>query len=197
MVKQKWLAVFVLVALLLSAILAPAIAQASGDRPSIHRPVRGGTYQEIFAQYGLQPAQSIPQGVTPFRVESPAELALLMEKLTAPAASGGPSGDLAEIAAFNSPYCVAVNWGTGQARVYADVDISSGFVTRLYGVRTTLVGVTMGFSLSSPWGYFTSRVPSKYVSWVGGATFNTHILVSGLPVVRSQLISCSKTFWAP
>ncbi len=195
MVRQKWIAVLVLVMLLLSNV--PSIAQASGDSPSNYRTIRGGTYEEIFAQYGLQPVESIPPGITPFRVESPAELALLMKRLTAPVAFGGLSGDLVETMAFNSPYCVAVNWGTGQARVYADVDISSGFVTKLYGVRTALVGVTLGFSLSSPWGYFTSRVPSKYVSWIGGGTFNTHILVSGLPVIRSQPISCSRTFWAP
>lgn len=195
MVKQKWVAVFVLVALLLSSVLS--IAQASEDSPSNYHAVRGGSYQEIFAQYGLQPAESIPPGVTPFRVESPAELALLMERLTAPTAFEDRSGDSVGTTAFNSPYCVAVNWGTGQARVYADVDISSGFVTKLYGVRVTLVGATLGFSLSSPWGYFTSRVPSRYVSWTGGGTFNTHLIVSGLPVIRSQPISCSRTFWAP
>lgn len=194
MVKQKWFAVFVLVALLLSAALAPAVAQAAGNPPPNHRADPGGTYQEIFAQYGLRPAESIPQDVVPFRVESPAELASLMEELTAQAAS---NAGLVEIAGFNSPYCVAINWGTGQSRVYADVDISNGFITRLYGVRTTLVGVTLGFSLSSPWGYFTSRVPSKYVSWVGGATFNTHFLVQGMPVIRSEQIRCSRTFWAP
>ena len=145
MVKRTLFAVFVLVALLLSAALAPAVAQAAGNPPPDHRADPGGTYQEIFAQYDLRPVESIPQGVSPFRVESPAELSALMEKLATPAAS---DAGLVEIAAFNSPYCVAINWGTGQSRVYADVDISSGYVTRLYGVRNALVGASLGFSLT-------------------------------------------------
>jgi hypothetical protein len=161
--------------------------------PVLQRSVLDG-YQKIMTQYNLRPVDCFPEGVEPFRVESPTELAQLMAQFTGSSASGT---DLVGIAAFNSPYCVAINSGLTQVRVYADVDISNGYVTRLYGVRTVLAGSPLGFSLSGPWGYFTSRVPSKSVSWLGGATLNTHILVQGMPVIRAQSVRCSKTFWAP
>ena len=168
----------------------------NGTRPNspvLQRDGRDG-YQKIMTQYNLRPVDCFPEGVEPFRVESPTELAQLMAQFTGSSASGT---DLAGITAFNSPYCVAINSGLTQVRVYADVDISNGYVTRLYGVRTVLAGSPLGFSLSGPWGYFTSRVPSKSVSWLGGATLNTHILVQGMPVIRAQSVRCSKTFWAP
>jgi hypothetical protein len=168
----------------------------NGTRPNspvLQRGVPDG-YQKIMAQYDLRAVDCFPEGIEPFRVESPTELAQLMQKITGSSASGI---DLEKVAAFNSPYCVAINSGLTQVRVYADVDISNGYVTRLYGVRTVLAGSPLGFSLSGPWGYFTSRVPSKSVSWLGGATLNTHILVQGMPVIRAQSVRCSKTFWAP
>jgi hypothetical protein len=168
----------------------------NGTRPNspvLQRGVLDG-YQKIMTQYNLRPVDCIPEGIEPFRVESPTELAQLMEQLMGASASGM---DVAGVAAFNSPYCVAINSGFTQVRVYADVDITNGYVTKLYGVRTVLAGSPVGLSLSGLWGYFTSRVPSKYVSWVGGATLNTHILVQGTPVIRAQSVRCSKTFWAP
>ena len=147
-----------------------------------------------MTQYNLRPVDCFPEGIEPFRVESPTELAQLMQKITGSSASGI---DLVEVTAFNSPYCVAINSGITQVRVYADVDITNGYVTKLYGVRTVLAGSPVGLSLSGPWGYFTSRTPSKYVSWVGGATLNTHILVQGMPVIRAQSVRCSRTFRAP
>ena len=168
----------------------------NGTRPNspvLQRGVRDD-YQKIMTQYNLRPVDCFPEGIEPFRVESPTELAQLMQKITGSSASGI---DLVEVTAFNSPYCVAINSGITQVRVYADVDITNGYVTKLYGVRTVLAGSPVGLSLSGPWGYFTSRTPSKYVSWVGGATLNTHILVQGMPVIRSQSVKCSKTFWAP
>ena len=133
-------------------------------------------YQKIMTQYNLRPVDCLPEGIEPFRVESPTELAQLMAQFTGSSASGT---DLAGITAFNSPYCVAINSGLTQVRAYADVDISNGYVTKLYGVRTVLAGSPLGFSLSGPWGYFTSRVSSKSVSWLGGATLNAHISYKG------------------
>jgi hypothetical protein len=212
---SKVLSMFVLLVML----ALPAFVQAAESRPPIvdrsdrgmvcpdqvapkgvraNSPVlqRGvlDSYQEIMTRYNLQPVDCIPEGIEPFRVESPTELAQLMEQFMG-ASAPGLGG--AEVAAFNSPYCVAINSGITQVRVYADVDITNGYVTKLYGVRTVLVGSPVGLSLSGPWGYFTSRTPAKYVSWVGGATLNTHILVQGMPVIRSQSVKCSKTFWAP
>ena len=168
----------------------------NGTRPNSPVPQRGTLdgYQKIMTQYNLRLADCLPEGVEPFRVESPAELARLMQQFTGSSAAGI---DVADVAAFNSPYCVAINSGFTQVRVHADIEISNGYITRLYGVRTILAGSPVGFSLSGPWGYFTSKTPSKSVSWLGGATLNTHILVQGMPVIRAQSVRCSKTFRAP
>jgi len=198
--------------ILLVMLVAPALAHAEESPPSfinrsdpedicqgrvdLRAPRHDllDAYQEVMTQYDLQPVGCFPEGIEPFRVQSPTELARLMAQF----AASSPSGNgLAEVAAFNSPYCVAANSGFSQVRAYADIDITNGYVTRLYGVRTILIGATTGFSLSGPWGYFTSRTPSKYVSWVGGATLNTHILVQGMPVIRAQSVRCSRTFRAP
>ena len=200
--------------ILVSMMLVPTVAGAQGLRAGrdntaeivqsseYHTTALGEgseIYSAIFAQYGIQAVESIPDGIVPFRVETPSELALLMEALTAsttPTSSevgigvGGPDS-------FTSRYCVATNWGTGQMRVYGDFEVSVHRITRLYGVHTNLSGVTLSFSLTNPWGYFTSNVPSPRVSWNGGGTLNAHILVQGLPVIWSQPYSCSGSYTAP
>lgn len=186
--------VLMLLALILSAVLPPSIASATGTLSPHEDASPGDTYQDIFVKYGIQPSESIPDGVVPFNVESPAELVLLMEMLTTPA---DLNADPTAPDAFQSKYCVATNWGTGQMRVNADFETVNHRVTRLYSVRTSLSGITLGFSLTSPWGYFTSGVPLTYVTWRGGGTLNAHILVSGLPVIYSQPYSCAGRYNVP
>ena len=145
-----------------------------------------------MTQYNLRPVDCFPEGIEPFRVESPTELAQLMAQFTGSSASGT---DLAGIAAFNSPYCVAINSGLTQVRVYADVDICNGYVTRLYGVRTVLAGSPLGFSLSGPWGLLHIRSPIKVRLLVGRRHAATRIFsCKGCLSYESQSVRCSEDF---
>ncbi len=193
MVKNVWVVGLLVVTLLFSAMPAPALAQQPApQQATATNPLQ--PYEELFAEYGIVPTKDVPEGVVPFRVETPEDMAALMEMLTAPATdapeSPGPE-------AYVSRYCVATNWATGQMRVYGNFEVVGRRVTRHYGVVSSLSGVTLGFSLTSPWGYFTSPLQATYASWVGGGTLNAHILVQGLPVLWSQRYSCSGRYNVP
>jgi long-subunit fatty acid transport protein len=183
-----------LLLLVVVALFAPLTAQAAGSAPSGSLDHGNAEYQRIMDKYGLKRVDSIPEGVTPIYIESPAELKAFMEQLVESRKSGG---SVVGVENFNSPYCIATNWGTGQFEVHADVDIANGFVTKLYQVRPILTGVTLGFSLSSPWGVFESTVPSKFVTWRGGGVVNTHLVIESGPILWSTPYSCGATFSAP
>ncbi len=210
--RFRWWSVMLAMALLLTSVV-PALAQEEPvDEPDgseqtvqVYMPLvsSGGqeattiTYEDVMEQYAMEFTEEVPQGVEPIRVNSPEELEELMKSLTTASVSADEQEvgeEEVQAAGFTSPYCLAANTGIAKLKVYADLEVQSRSITKFYGTRSNLEGVTLGLALESPWGYFTQK-SSNRASWRGGATIRTYILLDIGPTTIARIpYSCSGSY---
>ena len=209
MSKSKFVSVFVLLALLLSA--GPGAVVADEPPPEADPRSQGPQeqYQELFERYGIVEAKEIPPEITPLRVNSPEELENLIATFL-----NGKRVDVSDRFCVDSlvdegvlPAGVALDGvqyitvrrectqNMGTATFYTTADIRIGVYNSSYrwidsvNEWVGLRGVTMGLDLVQEYHYHYITATTADIT--GGGVVDHYLLVNGMIKVWSTPVECS------